>query len=193
LGDVDGRRLRFCGRFAKGYSGGAVSTAATKEKFGPVRLELFFDPCSRNQKSAGNPTTAAYGFQQGRPDTVVHIGISRFQAGIYNNKKHHGEKHSRAIQMKNIQVIDGAVNCSYDIFSVTEEAFSILFPEVGQDMEIIEDVIDRVGKENLGKTMRNVWERPVRKPDVVGIHGTIFYEFAKKKQFYPTKRGSDIP
>ena len=93
--------------------------------------------------------------------------------------------------MKNIQVIDGAVNCSYDIFSVTEEEFSILFPEVGQDIEFIEDVIDRVGKENLGKIMRNVWERLVRKPDVVGIHGTVFYELLKKK--HPTKRGSDMP
>jgi hypothetical protein len=140
----------------------------------------------------GNPKTAACGFQQGRTHTVVHVGISGFQAGIIGIRSHHGEKHSRAIQMKNIQVIDGAVNCSYDIFSVTEEEFSILFPEVGQDIEFIEDVIDRVGKENLGKIMRNVWERPVRKPDVVGIHGTVFYELFKKKQFYPTKRGSDI-
>jgi len=42
LGDVDGRRLRFCGRFAKGVLGAAVFAAATKEKCGPVGFELFF-------------------------------------------------------------------------------------------------------------------------------------------------------
>ncbi len=32
---------------------------------------------------------------------------------------------------KNIQVIDGAVNCTYPIYSVTEEEFRVLFPENG--------------------------------------------------------------
>ena len=37
--------------------------------------------------------------------------------------------------MKNIQVIDGANNCSYDIFAVTDDEFKILFPDPGQDIE----------------------------------------------------------
>ena len=94
--------------------------------------------------------------------------------------------------MKNIQVIDGAMNCSYDIFSVTEEEFNILFPEAGQDIEFIEDVIERVGDERLGRVMRNVWARPVKKPDVIGIHGTLFYELSWKKKYYPTKKSSEI-
>ena len=95
--------------------------------------------------------------------------------------------------MKNIQVIDGAMNCSYDIFSVAEEEFNILFPEAGQDIEFIEDVIERVGDdERLGRVMRNVWARPVKKPDVIGIHGTLFYELSWKKEFYPTKKSSEI-
>jgi hypothetical protein len=94
--------------------------------------------------------------------------------------------------MKNIQIIDGAMNCSYDLFSVTEDEFSVLFPEVGQDIEFIEDVIERVGDKSLGEMMRHVWKRPVRKPDVVGIHGTFFYELSWKKKYYPTKKSSDI-
>ena len=94
--------------------------------------------------------------------------------------------------MKNIQVIDGAMNCSYDIFSVTEEEFNMLFPEVGQDIEFIEDVIERVGDERLATVMRNVWARPVKKPDVIGIHGTLFYQLSWKKEFYPTKKSSEI-
>ena len=52
--------------------------------------------------------------------------------------------------MKNIQVIDGASNCSYDIYAVTEEEFHVLFPDAGQDIEFIEDAIDRIGDDELG-------------------------------------------
>jgi hypothetical protein len=37
--------------------------------------------------------------------------------------------------MKNIQVIDGAKNSAYDIFSCTEEEFKLLFPDIGQGEE----------------------------------------------------------
>jgi hypothetical protein len=94
--------------------------------------------------------------------------------------------------MKNIQVIDGASNCSYDIFAMTEEEFWILFPDPGQDIEFIEDAIDRTGNDELGQIMRNVWKRPVKKPDVTGIHGTLFYELLWKKKYYPNKRSDDI-
>ena len=93
--------------------------------------------------------------------------------------------------MKNIQVIDGASNCSYDIFAMTEEEFRILFPDPGQDIEFIEDAIDRTGNDELGEIMRNVWKRPVKKPDVTGIHGTLFYELLWKKKYYPNKRSDD--
>jgi hypothetical protein len=93
--------------------------------------------------------------------------------------------------MKNIQVIDGASNCSYDIFAMTDEEFRILFPSPGQDIEFIEDAIDRTGNDELGEIMRNVWKRPVKKPDVTGIHGTLFYELLWKKKYYPNKRSDD--
>ena len=35
--------------------------------------------------------------------------------------------------MKNIQVIDGAENCVYDIFSATDEEFALIF-EAGADV-----------------------------------------------------------
>jgi hypothetical protein len=60
--------------------------------------------------------------------------------------------------MKNIQVINGANNCSYDIFAVTDDEFKILFPDPGpgQDIEFIEDAIARVGENKLGAIMRPV-------------------------------------
>lgn len=41
--------------------------------------------------------------------------------------------------MKNIQVIDGATNSVYDIFSATEEQFAMIFP-AGTDVAFINEV-----------------------------------------------------
>jgi hypothetical protein len=94
--------------------------------------------------------------------------------------------------MKNIQVIDGANNCTYSVYAVTDEEFVILFPEPAQDIEFIEDVIARVGDEKLGSIMRPVWGRPVKKSDISGIHGTLFYGLLWKKKYYPTKKDAEM-
>lgn len=41
--------------------------------------------------------------------------------------------------MKNIQVIDGAINSVYDIFVATDEEFLLIFPEE-QDIAFIDEV-----------------------------------------------------
>lgn len=94
--------------------------------------------------------------------------------------------------MKNVQIIDGADNCTYSIFAFTEEEFKFVFPEADQDIEFIEDVIKRVGDETLGKIMKPVWSRVLDKKNVHGIHGTLFYELQFKKKYYPTKRDSEM-
>jgi hypothetical protein len=94
--------------------------------------------------------------------------------------------------MKNIQVIDGAENCSYDMLAMTDDEFRIPFPAPAQDIDLIEDAIDHVGDDELGAIMRNVGKRPIKKPDVDGIHGTLFYELLWKKRYYPNKRDDDI-
>jgi hypothetical protein len=38
--------------------------------------------------------------------------------------------------MKNIQVIDGALNSTFSIFQATDEEFALLFPEAGQDISL---------------------------------------------------------
>jgi hypothetical protein len=95
-------------------------------------------------------------------------------------------------EMKNIQVIDGADNSTYSIYSVTEDEFRMIFPDVEQDIEFIEDVAERIGEDELGRTMANVWKRLVDKPDVIGIHGTLFYQLLFKKRFYPSKIASEM-
>ena len=45
--------------------------------------------------------------------------------------------------MKNIQIIDGALNCTFSIFQATDEEFAILFPELGQEIQFSEDLACR--------------------------------------------------
>ena len=94
--------------------------------------------------------------------------------------------------MKNIQVVDGATNCAYDIFAVSANTFKAIFPGDGQDIEFFEDFVRRVGEEKAGELLTPVWQNRVEKVDVSGINGTLFYELEVKKQFYPTKRESDL-
>lgn len=93
---------------------------------------------------------------------------------------------------KNIQVIDGAQNCKYSIFSAKEKDFFEIFPEEGQDIEFIEDFFNRVGKNHATIILKRLWAMPINKKAVQGIHGTLFYELEYKKEFYPTKRESEM-
>lgn len=92
--------------------------------------------------------------------------------------------------MKNIQVIDGAVNCVYDIFAATDEQFDLIFPE-GTNIAFIEDIVERLDKKLLKKAFKNIWTRPVRKSEANGIHGIIFYGLIEKKEYYPTLRDEE--
>ena len=94
--------------------------------------------------------------------------------------------------MKNIQVISGARNTTYSIYGVTDEEFALLFPGPGQDIEFADDVESRLGEEFMGEVMTPIWKREVNKPDVVGIHGTLFYNLDYKKAFYATKRDAEM-
>src|SRR5262249_53553929 len=93
---------------------------------------------------------------------------------------------------KNVQIIDGAMNCTYHIYAFTDEEFALIFPEEGQDIEFIEDVWKRLSKKQWKRAFSGAWTRPVRKPDAQGIHGTLFYQLDYKKKYYPSKRESDV-
>jgi hypothetical protein len=93
--------------------------------------------------------------------------------------------------MKNIQVIDGAGNCTYSLFAATDEEFGEIFPN-GADIEFAEDFFDRVGDE-AGTTITSaIWKRPIEKKVALGIHGTLFYQLLQKKRYYPTRKESEM-
>jgi hypothetical protein len=88
--------------------------------------------------------------------------------------------------MKNIQVIDGAENAVYDIFSATDEEFALIFP-TGQDVAFISEVLARGPKSELDEALGRIWKRRVRKRDAMGIHGILFYELDNMMQYYPSR------
>jgi len=90
--------------------------------------------------------------------------------------------------VKNIQVIDDAINAAYSIFAATDEEFLAIFPRKGQDIEFAEDFFRRARTQKATEIMTRIWERPVNKKEVVGIHGTLFYGLSGKKKFYENKR-----
>ena len=94
--------------------------------------------------------------------------------------------------LKNIQIIDGAANATFSVFQATEDEFAAVFPADGQDMEFIEDFIERIGDERAGQILTPVWERPILKREAQGIHGILFYKYENKRQYFPaTKREVD--
>jgi hypothetical protein len=92
--------------------------------------------------------------------------------------------------MKNIQVIDAAQNCVYDIFAATEEEFSVIYTP-GQDVAFIDEVSARVPPAVLQEALAKLWTRRLRKVETVGIHGILFYQLEHKKVFYPSRRDEE--
>ncbi len=92
--------------------------------------------------------------------------------------------------MKNIQIIDGAENCVYDIYAATEEEFNLLFKEK-TNIAFAEDISNLENPKALEEAFTKLWSRPVLKKNVQGIHGTIFYGLNEKKAYYPTLRDEE--
>jgi hypothetical protein len=77
--------------------------------------------------------------------------------------------------MKNVQIIDGASNATFSLFQATDDEFAAIFPD-GRDMELVEDLIERLGEGKAGEVLTPLWGRPVLKREALGLHGTLFYD-----------------
>ena len=86
--------------------------------------------------------------------------------------------------MKNIQIIDGAANATFSLFQATEDEFAAIFPD-GREMILVEDVIALLGEDGAGRVLERLWGRPILKREVVGIHGTLFYESEHRREYLP--------
>jgi hypothetical protein len=94
--------------------------------------------------------------------------------------------------MKNIQIIDGAENCSFSICLVDDDDFAEILPGPGQDVEFIEDLTKRVGKTRASELVARSTTRRIRKQTAMGIRGTLFFESSKRRKYFPNKREDDI-
>ena len=92
--------------------------------------------------------------------------------------------------MKNIQIIDGAQNCVYDIFAATDEEFALIFPD-DTDIAFIEEIYAKGDARILDAAFENIWQRRIKKRDAQGIQGIIFYELAEKMAYYPTRKDEE--
>jgi hypothetical protein len=90
--------------------------------------------------------------------------------------------------MKNVQVIDGAANCTFSIFQFDEQQFELLFSLPGQNIAFIDEVCDRLTESEAVIAFAGVWDRPIQKSEVVGLHGTLFYDFEERKSWFPASR-----
>jgi hypothetical protein len=94
--------------------------------------------------------------------------------------------------MKNIQVIDGAVNCVYDIFCASDADFREIFPP-REDVAFIDDVVrrHRTRKKQLQAALARIWKRRIPKRKARGIHGILFYQLPEKKAYYAARRDEE--
>jgi hypothetical protein len=90
--------------------------------------------------------------------------------------------------VKNVQIIDSADNATYSIFQATDEEFRTIFPGLGQDIEVVEDYVSRVGADEARRTLLELWERPIHKRAVQGIHGTLYYDYKEKAKYLPESK-----
>ena len=89
--------------------------------------------------------------------------------------------------MKNVQIIDDAPNATFSLFQASDGEFRMIFPD-GSEMEIVEDVIARLGDDEAARVIGPLWDRPILKRDVCGIHGTLFYQSEHRREFLPASR-----
>ena len=90
--------------------------------------------------------------------------------------------------MKNIQVIDGAENCAYDIFAASDETFALIFTN-DTDIAFAEDLPE--DNPVVAAGFEEMWRNRVPKAKANGIHGTLFYQLEHKRQYYPTLRDEE--
>lgn len=92
--------------------------------------------------------------------------------------------------MKNIMVIDGAENSTYDVFSVSDDDFALMFP-TGTDIAFIEDVERRADAGAVFEALARAWPNRIPKSEAMGIHGIVFYGLYVKRKYYPTLRDEE--
>lgn len=91
--------------------------------------------------------------------------------------------------MKNVQVIDGAVNSIFEIYEVPEALFELMFPDQ-RDVAFLSDV-ERAFEGRCDDPWAWLHRNSVAKRQVVGIHGTLHLTGSGcLEEYFPDRRES---
>ena len=92
--------------------------------------------------------------------------------------------------MKHIQVIDGAVNSTFDVFEVPDGIFRRIFSD-GTDVAFLAEVEQRLGVADDRNFWQAVYGLKVDKKSLLGIHGTLHLTGSQcHPDFFPKHRES---
>lgn len=94
---------------------------------------------------------------------------------------------SGSAEMKNIQVIEGAENCTFDIYAVPREVFEHIFPGRDQDVEFEEDLSARLSSRDKVLVYGQLYKVPLDRKCISGIHGTLFLQLHDRAKYFPGK------
>ena len=72
--------------------------------------------------------------------------------------------------MKNIEIVDGALNSRFEIYTVEDDVFNALFPD-GKDEIYLEDLSEKLQSDAV--FWERVYAREVERRSVQGIHGIL--------------------
>lgn len=89
--------------------------------------------------------------------------------------------------MKNILIVDEAINATFSVFQATDEEFATLFPN-NEEIDLIDDVIVRTGEDVADDILSRVWDRPILKCEAQGIHATLIYGDPERRDYLPPSR-----
>jgi hypothetical protein len=51
-----------------------------------------------------------------------------------------------------------------------------------------EDFLERTDEHQAAEILGALWERPILKRDAQGIHGTLYYQWIDRKEFFPVSK-----
>ena len=94
------------------------------------------------------------------------------------------------MKMRNIQIIDKADNCVYDIFQIEESGFELDFKN-NSDIAFIEDLERRQDWLEISSVLEKMRLKRIPKIKADGMHGIIFYGLLSKRKYYPTLRDEE--
>jgi hypothetical protein len=104
-------------------------------------------------------------------------------------------KYRRSVDTKNIQVIDGAINSTFEVYQVPEELFNLLFPD-GTDVAYLDEVEERLKLNSIDEEIEMwgaVYRNKVDKKQLTGIHGTLHLTGSySDKAYFPTRKENEV-